>query len=104
MPRKRATSLVVHQSSGSGSDTMISVQRLRCLVSAGALGPDDGNRDATLPRLGNHVGSTAIRSGRLAVPHGEQAIGIVQHGLAGRHMSFRGGLVIAEVVHRRSGR
>jgi hypothetical protein len=53
----RATSLVVHQSSGSGSGTGISVQRLRCLVSAGALGPDDGNRDATLPRLGNHVGS-----------------------------------------------
>jgi hypothetical protein len=44
--RKLATSLVVHQSVGSGSATRLRLQRSRCLVAVGAFGPDDDDRHA----------------------------------------------------------
>src|SRR5215469_9090157 len=67
MCRKRATSRVVHQSSGSGSATCVRVQRLRCLVAAGAVGPDDRDRDGALACLGDYVGGPAVAPGGLAI-------------------------------------
>lgn len=55
------------------------IQRLRCFVPAGALGPDDRDRDIPLACLGHDVGGATVSSGGLAVPHGEEVIGPGEH-------------------------
>jgi len=98
-PRKLATSLVVHQSVGSGSATRLRLQRLRCLVAAGALWPDDGDRYAALPRFGHHISGAAISASGLAIPDGEQPVGVCQHDAAGLHMSLLGRFGAVEAVY-----
>src|SRR5262249_62391324 len=70
--RKLATSLVVHQSVGSGSATLARLQRSRCLVASGAFGPDDRDRHAALTRLGDDIGGAAVAAGGVTIPDGEE--------------------------------
>src|SRR5262249_5868926 len=97
--RNRATSLVVHQSRGRGWVTATRLQRLRCFIAGGALGPDDGDRYVALSRFGGDVSVAAIPAGGFAVPYREQPVGGVQHDVAGFHMRFLSRLNAVEPVH-----
>ena len=75
------------------------LQRSRCLVAAGAFGPDNCDRDSPCPCFGYHVGGAAVSAGRLTVPDGKQMLGPVQHGPAGLHVRVLVGLDPVEAVH-----
>jgi hypothetical protein len=94
--RNVATSRVVHQSAGSGSATDCRVQRLGCLISACALGPDDGDGDTATLCFGDDVGGAAVSARWLAVPHGVEPVCPVEHGLAGGHVRLRGRFGVVE--------
>jgi hypothetical protein len=101
MPRNIATSLVVHQSRGSGSAMVARPQRLRCLIPACAFGPDHGDWDAGTFRLGHVARRLSVSPQRgiaRAAPRGEPAAKGIKHGSC--HLDGLIGVVVVALRYR----